>query len=184
MQQIEKREIVTAIILTFVTCGIYGIIWGVKLARDAVKVKDANDDALVEILLVIFLPFVGFYLCEKKLSEGCQARGIPHDDNAVLYLILGLFGLGIVDYCLLQNELNKLADAGITYNTQPNFYQQPQGGYGYNQPNYNYPPQNAPYQDYNNNYQQNNGNGYQDYNNNYQGNNGNYQDYNNNNPQL
>ncbi|MBR2877129.1 MAG: DUF4234 domain-containing protein [Clostridia bacterium] len=147
--QLEKREIVTAIILSIVTCGIYGIIWGVKIAKDSVKVKNPEDDALAEILLVIFLPFIGFYLCEKKLTEGCRARGIPHDDNSVLYLILGLFGLGIVDYCLMQSELNKLAEAGFVFDAQqPNYYQQ-QGGYGYTQPNY--PPQNEPYQDYNNN---------------------------------
>ena len=32
-------------------------------------------------------------LCEKKLTEGCQALGIPHEDNSILYLILGIFGL-------------------------------------------------------------------------------------------
>ena len=116
--QLEKREIVKCILLSIVTCGIYGIIWGINIARDAVKVKDQNEDALLEILLVLFLPFVGFYLCEKKLTEGCQALGIPHDDNSILYLILGIFGLGIVDYCLMQNDLNKLADATVSFGSQ------------------------------------------------------------------
>ena len=116
--QLEKREIVKCILLSIVTCGIYGIIWGINIARDAVKVKDQNADALLEILLVLFLPFVGFYLCEKKLTEGCQALGIPHDDNSILYLILGIFGLGIVDYCLMQNDLNKLADATVSFSGQ------------------------------------------------------------------
>ena len=117
--QIEKRSIVTCIILTFVTCGIYGIVWAVKLAREAVKVKDVNDDALAEILLMIFLPFVGFYLAEKKLAEGCQACGIDHKDNSILYLVLGLIGLGIVNFCLMQNDLNKIADAGYVFAAAP-----------------------------------------------------------------
>ena len=52
-----------------------------------------------------------FCKTEKKFAEGCAARGIAHSDNSIIYLILGLFGLGLVADCLLQNDLNKLADA-------------------------------------------------------------------------
>lgn len=106
---IKNRNIVTAIVLTLVTCGIYGIYWAICLAREAVSVKDPSDSAILEIVLMLFVPFLGFFLAEKKLSEGCAAKGIPHTDNSILYLILGLVGLGIVNYCMLQNDLNKLA---------------------------------------------------------------------------
>lgn len=108
---IQPRNIVTAIILSIVTCGIYGIYWLICLAREAVSVKDPADNALLEIILMLFLPFVGFYLAEKKLTEGCTAKGIPHNDNSVIYLVLGLVGLGIVSCCMLQNDLNKLVGA-------------------------------------------------------------------------
>lgn len=117
--QLENRSIAKCVILSIITCGIYGIVWGVKIARDAVKVKDVNDDGLAEILLVIFLPFIGFFLAERKLNEGCNAAGIAHSDNSILYLILGLFGLGIVDYCLMQSDLNKIADAGYVFTSAP-----------------------------------------------------------------
>ncbi len=107
---IKYRNIVTAVILSLVTCGIYGIYWVVMLAREAVSVKDPADNALLEIVLCLFLPFLGFYLTEKKFSEGCAANGIPHTDNSILYLILGVVGLGIVNYCMMQNDLNKLAN--------------------------------------------------------------------------
>lgn len=106
---IKNRNIVTAIILSLVTCGIYGIYWGVCLAREAVSVKDPADNAILEIILILFLPFVGFYLAEKKLAEGCAEKGIAHKDNSIVYLILGLVGLGIVNYCMLQNDLNQIA---------------------------------------------------------------------------
>ena len=106
---IKKRNIVTAIILTIITCGIYGIVWTISLAREAVSVKDPSDNALVEIVCMLFLPFLGFFLAEKKFAEGCAEKGIPHNDNSVLYLILGLVGLGIVNFCMMQSELNKLA---------------------------------------------------------------------------
>ena len=106
----KQRNIVTAVILTLVTCGIYGIYWVICMAREAVAVKDPADSAVLEIILCLFLPFLGFYLAEKKFAEGCAARGVAHSDNSVLYLVLGLFGLGIVGICMLQNDVNKFAN--------------------------------------------------------------------------
>ena len=107
--QIKQRKIVTCILLSLITCGIYGIYWVIMLAKEAVSVKDPADDGVLEIVLMILLPFLGFFLAEKKFNEGCQARGIPHNDNSILYLVLGLFGLSIVNYCMMQNDLNKIA---------------------------------------------------------------------------
>ena len=106
---IKNRNIVTCILLTLITCGIYGIYWIIMLTREAASVKDPSDSALLEIVLMLFLPFVGFLLLEKKFAEGCAARGINHTDNSILYLILGLIGLGIVPLCMMQNDLNHLA---------------------------------------------------------------------------
>lgn len=108
---IKKRNIVTAIILSIITCGIYMIYWAIMLAKEAVSVNDSNDNGLVEILLMIFLPFLGFFLAEQKLAKGCAAKGIAHNDNSILYLILGLVGFGIVNFAMMQNDLNKFVDA-------------------------------------------------------------------------
>ncbi len=108
---IKERNIVTAVILSVVTCGLYGIYWVICMAREAVSVKDPADSGVLEIVLMLFLPFLGFFMTEKKLAEGCAAKGIAHQDNSILYLILGLVGLGIVNYCMLQNDLNKIAAA-------------------------------------------------------------------------
>ena len=106
---IKPRNIVTAIILTVITCGIYGIYWTIMVAREAVSVKDPADNALLEIILMLFLPFVGYMMVEKKFSEGLAAQGVAHQDNSILYLVLALVGLGIVPMCMLQNDLNKCA---------------------------------------------------------------------------
>jgi len=109
---IKKRNIVTAIILSIITCGIYMIYWAIMLAKEAVSVNDSNDNGLVEILLMIFLPFLGFFLAEQKLAKGCAAKGIAHNDNSILYLILGLVPCGIfINLAMMQNDLNKIVDA-------------------------------------------------------------------------
>lgn len=110
---IKERNIVTAVILSIITCGIYGIYWVICMIRDAVAVKDPCDNALLEIVLVLFLPFLGFFLAEQKFTEGCAQKGIPHKDNAVLYLILGLLCLNIVNCCMMQSDLNKIAQGSI-----------------------------------------------------------------------
>ena len=126
MQQIERRNIALCIVLSLVTCGIYGIYWIVKMMKEAVQLRDPNDAGTAEILLGIFVPFVGFYMGEKKFAEACAARGIQHEDHTVLYLVLGLFGLWIVDAAMMQNDLNKTAD--ILYGPEvPNQPQQPYG---------------------------------------------------------
>ena len=108
---IKPRNIVTAILLTLITCGIYGIYWIVMMTREAVSVKDESDSGILEIVLMLFLPFIGFFLVEKKLSEGLNAKGVAHSDNSILYLILGIVGLGIVPLCMIQNDLNKYVGA-------------------------------------------------------------------------
>ncbi len=119
---IEKRNIGVCVLLSIVTCGIYGIVWCVKMLKEAVQIKDPNDDGVAEILLGLFICPVGFYMAEKKFSEGCQARGIQHEDRSVLYIILGFLGLGIVDYIMMQSDLNRIADMAAGAAPQ---YQQP-----------------------------------------------------------
>ena len=38
---------------------------------------------------------------------------MQEDDKSVLYLILQILGLGIVNYALMQNDLNEMATKGI-----------------------------------------------------------------------
>lgn len=107
---IKKRNIVTCILLSLITCGIYSIYWLIVMAKEAVSVKDPADSGIREIVLMLFLPFLGFFLAEKKMAEGCAAKGINHADRSVIYLVLGLLGLGIVNCCLMQSDLNALAE--------------------------------------------------------------------------
>ena len=106
---IKKRNIVTCILLSLITCGIYAIYWVIVMTAEAVKVKDPSDSGILEIVLMLLFPFLGFFLAEKKLAEGCAAKGIAHEDRSIIYLILGLVGLTIVNYCMMQNDLNNLA---------------------------------------------------------------------------
>ena len=50
------------------------------------------------------------YLMAKTLVQAKSKCGLSADDNSILYIILCLVGLNIVNYCLIQNDLNAISD--------------------------------------------------------------------------
>lgn len=71
------RSIPLSIVLTIITCGIYGLYW--------------------------------YYKMGEKVDYLNNIRG---GNAGVLYLILGIFGLGIVNMCLIQDTINKKVRLG------------------------------------------------------------------------
>lgn len=112
---IERRNIAVCIVLTLVTCGIYGIYWIVCLTNDVNTVSgDVNGTSggMVVLLTIVTCGIYGIYWAYKqgeKLDFTKNNRGIPSSNSGVLYLILQILGFGIIAYALMQNELNKLA---------------------------------------------------------------------------
>lgn len=113
---IQQRNIVVCIILSIVTCGIYGIYWMICLANDLNVASNHPEDTsggMVFVFTLITCGIYGYYWYYKsgqKVGEiHTKVTGYPDSGNSVLYLILGIFGLGIVNYCLIQSELNKVA---------------------------------------------------------------------------
>ena len=111
---LAERNLVLAIILSLLTCGIYGLYWFIVLTDDANKVSGENDTSggLALLLTLVTCGIYGFfwyYKMGKKLYTAGQRSGKDISDNGVLYILLGLFGLGIVNYALIQNDLNKFS---------------------------------------------------------------------------
>ncbi|OAB35297.1 DUF4234 domain-containing protein [Paenibacillus glacialis] len=109
-----QRNPVVAIILSFITCGIYGIYWFIVLTTDIGKLsKDPSFTGGKHFLLSLITcgiwSIVWAYQVGKQISEAQKQRGIYEADNSTLYLVLSIFGLGIVVYVLAQLEVNKLA---------------------------------------------------------------------------
>ena len=116
-QGIEKRDIAITIILSIVTCGIYGLVWLARMTDDLNKISNRTDDFSGGVVVLLTLLTGGLfaiywaYKAGDKLNEAKAMRGIPTDNNAsILYMILYFVGLGIVTDALVQSELNKFAD--------------------------------------------------------------------------
>ena len=111
-----KRNIGLCIVLSIITCGIYSIYWFVVLANDtnvaSGHAQDGTSGGVAFLLTLVTCGIYGFYWAYKqgeKLNEAKAMRNMPADSNAsIIYLILSIFGLGIVAYALMQSELNKM----------------------------------------------------------------------------
>lgn len=115
---VEKRGVATAIILTIITCGIYGIYWFVKL-NDEVNQLDGDTTAssgiVVFLLTLITCGIYGLYWLYKmgtKIDKMEQDAGAASQSRGIVYLILGIFGFSIVSYALMQDSINKMLDRG------------------------------------------------------------------------
>lgn len=109
---IKKRSIVTAIILSLVTCGIYSIYWFVALTNEMNKASGRENDTNGGIAFLLSLVTCGIYSYFWAYQMG-EKRDIVANENGssnILYLVLSLFGLGIVVYGLLQDTLNKAVE--------------------------------------------------------------------------
>lgn len=111
---IEQRNIAVCIVLSVVTCGIYGIYWFICLSNDANTASGTfgTSGGTAFILTLITCGIYGLYWAYKqgeKIDSAKNSRGIPSSNSGILYLVLSIFGLGIVAYALMQDELNKLA---------------------------------------------------------------------------
>ena len=112
---IKKRDIVTNIILTIVTCGIYGLYWFVCMTDDArIVSKDERLSGgkclLFTIITCGLYSYYWCYLMAKALVQAKSKYELSADDNSILYIILCLVGLNIVNYCLIQSDLNAISD--------------------------------------------------------------------------
>ena len=107
--RMKQRNIVVCILLSLVTCGIYGIYWMLKL-NDEINLlcgdTNATSGALVVIFSLITCGIYGFYWM-YKMGEKCDFIKGVQGSSGILYLLLGIFGLSIVDFCLIQDTINK-----------------------------------------------------------------------------
>lgn len=109
---INRRDIAVAIILTIVTCGIYGLYWFVCLNDDLNELTDKNDTSggmalLLSIVTCGIYLYYWMYKAGEKVDTLKANRGQVSQYSGIVYLVLTLFGFGIVSYALIQDELNK-----------------------------------------------------------------------------
>ena len=107
---IKKRSIAVNIILSLVTCGIYGFYWLYTLNEDTNKLLHATKDEMSGGMVVLLsIVTCGIFMYYWVYKQGEKLDKIDGDiDSGIFYIILTICGLGIVTYALMQNRLNKI----------------------------------------------------------------------------
>lgn len=112
---VKKREIVTCVLLSLITCGIYGIVWFINLTDDVSYLSEDTEFSGAKSFLftIITCGIYGFfwsYRLGKDIYKAQIKHNLHETDNSTLFIILQLFGLGLVTYCLAQNDINEMAN--------------------------------------------------------------------------
>ena len=115
--KVQNKNIALAIVLSFITCGIYGIIWYISMVNDVNSIcndeKSNQSGGIVFLLTLVTCGIYGiiwFYQAGQRMNAAGKKYGIEIADNSIIYLVLYLVGLSIVSYGLLQSDLNKFSE--------------------------------------------------------------------------
>ena len=114
VNNIAPRSVGLCILFSIITCGIYGIYWMIKM-NDEVNTLSGEENAtsggMVFLFSIITCGIYGLYWLYKMGERIDRMNNAASGDSRILYLLLGIFGLGIVSYCLIQSEINKAVGA-------------------------------------------------------------------------
>ena len=111
----ESEEVIsvgTSVILTIITCGIYGLVWQYKQMKVLNSWLNRKEYSFGKWLLlsIITCGIYGVYN-EYKMARGIievqQQNKLLVNDVATICLIMTLIGLGIVSMAIQQSEINK-----------------------------------------------------------------------------
>ena len=105
-----KESILVNIGLWVLSGSIFGLIWRYLILSSVDKFNTLKNKNLHYIISILVLPYYGVlsYKVNKRIVNELRSKGVNCVDLSVLYLILGLFGLGVVSSIIMQNHLNKL----------------------------------------------------------------------------
>ncbi len=102
-----NRNIALCVVLSIITCGIYGIYWFICLHNDMNEIvqDDYQTSGGMAILLTIVTCNIYGWFWAYKMGQKMDTLK-PGGNHAILFIVLQIFGLGIVNYCILQDAIN------------------------------------------------------------------------------
>jgi hypothetical protein len=111
-----QREPLTILLLSVVTCGIYGLIWKYQTTEELRQASgDNNINPMLDIVLTVLLcglwGIYSDYRNAKKVHELARAAGLQRSDQSTIVVVLWLFGLAFASGFILQGEYNALGQA-------------------------------------------------------------------------
>ena len=108
---VDKESTALNLCLYVLSGSIFGLIWRYTLIKEAKTYKNNKNNIINYIISILLLPYTGYVM--YKVSKGIKTQYKTNKDYSILVLILGLIGLNIISYTILQQQINK---ASVTNN--------------------------------------------------------------------
>lgn len=107
-----RRNIAVCVILSILTLGIYYLIWMCRLNSDINEMsQDSSAPGGAMLVLLVFLTLGIYHLYWLyKMGEKCDRITGQDAHSSIIYLLLGIVGLGIVSYALMQDTINRVLE--------------------------------------------------------------------------
>ena len=110
----DDESLIVSIALWVLSGSLFGLIWRYGLLSKVKKLANSINRefkfGVHFIISILIFPYNGYLMfkANKEIVKFCQEKGIECKDFSILYLILGIVGLNIVSYIMIQNKLNKI----------------------------------------------------------------------------
>ena len=113
---VKEKSIALNVVLTFVTCGLYGFYWLYTIAKDLNDLcasqhqEKGADPFLVVVLSIVTCGIYQIYYMYKagKMVSSLTKNGQHLSDDSVVLMVLAILQLSLVSYCILQSNINGL----------------------------------------------------------------------------
>ncbi len=109
---IFPMDLVKCVILTIITCGIYGLWWMAKINDEMNRLTrepEPVSGGRVVLYSIITCGIYAMYWNYKMGEKYDRLKGVENGNSSVLFLVLDVFALMIVPLCLIQDFYNKLS---------------------------------------------------------------------------
>ncbi len=103
-----QRNIGISILLSIVTCGVYAYYWMYKMTQEITQYNNEDANPGIELVLSLFTCGIYFIYWNYKMGKRIAQAKLSSSDDSILYLLLSIFGLGIVSLAIMQNNMNNM----------------------------------------------------------------------------
>ena len=103
----KKRSILVMILGFLFTFGIYPIYWYCSFQNQLKKQTGLGFGGFAHLIVTLFT--FGIYGLYWSYAVGKRIEKLGGQNNGVLYLVLSIFGLGVIAWILMQAQVNELA---------------------------------------------------------------------------
>ena len=109
-KNIQPREILTSVIFSLITCGIYNIYWFIVLTDEINQLLGKENETSGGLAFVLNLLTCGIYGYIWSYQMGQKVDQLNKSENsysAIIYIVMNALGLQIVNFALIQDSINK-----------------------------------------------------------------------------